>query len=106
MMGNIVYKAKEVSVSALDLSDVPDGNYKGQYAIFPVNVKVEVIVESHKITDINILQHDNGLGSAAESITKDIQKNQSLDVDAVSGATVSSKCIVKAVENAIKEKSQ
>ncbi len=50
---------------------------------------------------ITILQHDNGLGSTAESIVNDVVKEQSLDIDTVSGATVSSKCILKAVENAI-----
>ena len=50
---------------------------------------------------ITILQHDNGLGSTAESIVNDVVQEQSLDIDAVSGATVSSKCILKAVENAI-----
>ena len=48
-----------------------------------------------------ILQHDNGLESTAESIIHDAVKEQSLSIDAVSGATVSSKCILKAVENAI-----
>lgn len=55
----------------------------------------------HLITNITILQHDNGLGSTAESIVNDVVQEQSLDIDAVSGATVSSKCILKAVENAI-----
>ncbi len=48
-----------------------------------------------------ILQHDNGLESTAESIINDAVKEQSLSIDAVSGAAVSSKCILKAVENAI-----
>lgn len=48
-----------------------------------------------------ILQHDNGLESTAESIINDAVKEQSLSIDAVSGAAVSSKCISKAVENAI-----
>ena len=47
------------------------------------------------------MQHDNGLGSSAESIVNDIIEKQSLDIDAIAGATVSSKCILKAVENAI-----
>lgn len=50
---------------------------------------------------VAILQHDNGLESTAESIIHDAVKEQSLSIDAVSGAAVSSKCILKAVENAI-----
>ncbi len=101
VMGNIVKNVKNISVSMPDLSNVQDGNYIGEYSITPVHVKVEVSVNNHQITDISILQHDNGLGSTAESIVNDIVEEQSLDIDAVSGATVSSKCILKAVENAI-----
>lgn len=57
--------------------------------------------KSHGFRNITILQHDNGLGSTAESIVNDVVQEQSLDIDAVSGATVSSKYILKAVENAI-----
>ncbi len=101
VMGNMVKNVKNISVSMPDLSNVQDGNYIGEYSITPVHVKVEVSVNNHQITDISILQHDNGLGSTAESIVNDIIEEQSLDKDAVSGATVSSKCILKAVENAI-----
>lgn len=101
VMGNMVKNVKNISVSMPDLSNVQDGNYIGEYSITPVHVKVEVSVNNHQITDISILQHDNGLGSTAESIVNDIVEEQSLDKDAVSGATVSSKCILKAVENAI-----
>lgn len=41
------------------------------------------------------------VGSTAESIVNDVVEEQSLGIDAVSGAAVSSKCILKAVENAI-----
>lgn len=101
VMGNMVEKVQNISASIPSLRNIQDGNYIGEYSITPVHVKVEVSVSNHQITNIVILQHDNGLGNTAESIVNDIVKKQSLDVDAVSGATVSSKCILKAVENAI-----
>lgn len=100
---NMVRNVQHISVSMPDLSVMQDGNYIGEYSISPVYVKVEVSINNHQITDIVILQHGNGLGSAAESIVNDVMKKQSLDIDAVSGATVSSKCILKAVENAIEK---
>ena len=39
--------------------------------------------------------------SKAEKIVNDVISEQSSEVDAVSGATVSSKCIIKAIENAL-----
>ena len=101
IIGNMVRNVQNISVSMPDLLNVQDGNYIGEYSITPVHVKVEVSVSNHRITNITILQHDNGLGSTAESIVNDVMEEQSLEIDAVSGATVSSKCILKAVENAI-----
>lgn len=100
-MENMIRNVQNISVSMPDILDIQDGDYIGEYSIAPVHVKVEVLVSNHQITNIAILQHDNGLGSKAESIVNDVVKEQSLDVDAVSGATVSSKCILKAIENAI-----
>lgn len=100
-MGNMVRNVQNISVSMPGLSNVQDGNYIGEYSIAPVHVKVEVSVSNHQITNITIMQHDNGLGSTAESIVNDVVEEQSLDIDAVSGVTVSSKCILKAVDNAI-----
>lgn len=101
VMGNMVRNVHNISVSMPDLSNIQDGDYIGEYSITPVHVKAEISVSNHQIANITILQHDNGLGNAAESIVNDVVEEQSLDVDAVSGATVSSKCILKAVESAI-----
>ena len=101
IVGNMVRNVQNISVSMPDLLNVQDGNYIGEYSITPLHVKVEVSVSNHRMTNITILQHDNGLGSTAESIVNDVMEEQSLEIDAVSGATVSSKCILKAVENAI-----
>ncbi len=100
-IGNMVRNVQSMPVSMPDVSNIQDGNYIGEYAIPPVHVKVEVSVSNHQIANIVLLQHDNGLGSSAESIVNDIIEKQSLDIDAIAGATVSSKCILKAVENAI-----
>lgn len=101
IMGYMVRNVRDISVSMPDLSYIQDGDYIGEYSITPVHVKVEVTVRNHQIKNVTILQHDNGLGSTAESIVDDVVKQQSLDIDAISGATVSSKCILKAVENAL-----
>lgn len=48
-----------------------------------------------------MLEHQNGLGKKAGIINKSVIDNQTLKVDSVSGATVSSKVILKAIENAL-----
>lgn len=102
VIGNLTAQdAKNISLSMPDLSDMQNGEYIGEYSIAPVFVKVEVSIYEHQITNITILQHDKGLGTPAERIVNDVVDAQSLDIDAVSGATVSSKCILKAIENAL-----
>ncbi len=96
-----IEKAKYLVVNDVDLSQIKDGQYIGEYSIFLVYAEVEVTIKNHDIKKIQVLKHDNGLGRNAEVIKEDIIKQKSLNVDTISGATVSSKCIMKAVEYAI-----
>ncbi len=84
-----------------DLSCIDDGVYAGSYEVFPVAVEVKVAVEDHMITDVELVKHQNGQGADAEILTEQIVEKQSLQLDAISGATYSSKVILKAVENAL-----
>ncbi len=87
------------SVKAED-GNYKDGVYEGEFAF----IKVRVTVEECKISDIEILQHGGG-GEKYENMVKDmvpaIIESQSTEVDAISGATVSSGHLKKAVENAL-----
>lgn len=83
------------------LSQLPDGVYEGSYDADMVGAKVAVTLEDGVITNIRLLEHKNDRGSAAERILQSIQQEQRIDVDAVSGATNSSKVIKKAVEQAL-----
>lgn len=96
-------KVQETSFENIRISDVPDGTYVGEYDVDFVSAKVEVTVSQGRITDIQILEHENGRGSTAEGITDTIIEEQRVDVDAVSGATSSSTVLKKAVENALLE---
>lgn len=104
IMANIesnLNKLVEMKIENTDLSKISDGIYEGSYKAFPISVKVEVIVNSHKITDIKLIKHDNGKGKSAEFILDSVIKAQSLEVDTISGATYSSKVILKAIEDAL-----
>ena len=92
---------KETIFSNLDISDVPDGVYVGEYDVDFIYAKVEVTVQNRVITNIDIVEHKNGRGSPAEIVVDRIIEEQKIDVDAVSGATNSSIVIKKAVENAL-----
>ena len=90
-----------IVISEIDVTHIPDGIYEGEYDVIYIYAKVEVTVKHGKIADINILEHRNERGGPAEKITTSIINEQKIDVDAVSGATNSSRVIKKAVENAL-----
>lgn len=92
---------KKVKINEVPISQVADGKYVGEAQIKPVSAKVNVQVENGKITDIEIKDHMTGLGKNGEKIIDQIINKQSLDIDAISGATQSSVTITKAVENAL-----
>ena len=99
----IVSHAESLSVEEIDLSKVKDGKYLGHYEISPVKVSVETLIHNGKITEINLVEHFNGKGVSAEKIIDYIIEKQSLKVDCISGATVSSVAIKKAVEDSLTE---
>ncbi|MGE4531611.1 MAG: FMN-binding protein, partial [Acidithiobacillus sp.] len=87
--------------SDITLSAIADGSYTGEFGAGPVYVKAQVTVKNGVMTEIMLLEHDNGKGSAAEGIVDKMLQSQTTNVDLVSGATYSSKVIRKAVENAL-----
>lgn len=93
----------EIAFDNINISDVADGIYFGECDVNFIYAKVEVTVESGEIISIDILEHKNGRGKSAESVVNEIVNEQKIDVDAVAGATNSSKVIKKAVENAIRK---
>ena len=103
LMNKEMAKAKEelLSIDSPDLSFVQNGTYTGNYETPLVKVSVEVEVFDHRIKTIQITRHDNGKGKAAESIVDDMERKNSVDVELVSGATMSSLVIRAAVIDAL-----
>ncbi len=87
----------------VDMNTVADGVYQGEADARLVFVRVEVSVKDHRIEDIKILEHKNGMGGKAESITEEMIEKNSYEVDAISGATFSSEVIKSAVSKALKK---
>ncbi|NLL91804.1 MAG: FMN-binding protein [Ruminococcaceae bacterium] len=94
----IVYDANSVAIENVDFSQIADGEYAGSYKNFVVEASVKTTVKDGKITHIEMLEHFNGWGEEAEKVIDYIIEEQSLQVDSISGATVSSVAIKKAVE--------
>lgn len=101
-VGEYKRAVKETTIEEVNISDIPDGVYIGEYDVNFIYAKVEVDVSGGKIIDVRILEHRQERGKAAETVANEIVDEQRIDVDTVSGATNSSIVIKKAVEVALK----
>lgn len=95
-------------MDTLDLRRLKDGTYIGQDTVVipPCSVKLAITVKYGKITDIKILSHFVSYplaGRAYDIVPKRIIEKQSLDVDAVTAATVSTNNIKRAIFIALEE---
>lgn len=88
----------------LDYVKLVDGVYEGNYRGGPNKALVKVTIKNNTIVNIEIVEHQAWKGKKAElPILKRIIENQSTDVNAVSGATNSSRVIMNAVQKAIEK---
>lgn len=106
------YAAKALTINDIDLGKIADGTYKGVYngpfeskKMGGFTVTVEVIVASNKIVAININEAETSKRPLiAKKLVQKVIEKQSLKVDAQSGASISSKSILKAIEIALTAK--
>lgn len=89
------------AVATVALGNVKDGIYEGAAETPLIKVTVEVTVQDHKLKDIRLLRHENGQEAPAEAMIPDMLLRNTSEVDAVSGATMSSKAIRAAVRDAL-----
>lgn len=97
------YDIKHVEVNPIAFSEVEDGTYHGEYDLFLVKTKVTAKVKDGVLKSLVLDEHVNGRGEVAEPIVERILQEQTMEVDMVTGATASSKAILKALEDALNE---
>jgi len=94
---------RKLVVSDISPASVRDGTYEGEQKSGLVTARVEVVVKDGAVTSVKILEHRHGPGHGADAIVDRVIAAQSLKVDAVSGATSSSKVMLKAIETALEK---
>ncbi|MCY3036244.1 FMN-binding protein [Aerococcus urinae] len=83
-----------------------NGSYEASAKGQMNDITLEVIVNNNKIENIKIIKADEtpGIGDIAlERIPKVIIQEQSVEIDTVSGATVTSNAVISAVTEALTE---
>jgi uncharacterized protein with FMN-binding domain len=100
-------EARNVSLNGVDFNSLIDGEYTGSYegGMFKWRANtVKVVVSEGKLSEIEPISGviDQGKGST-KMLYDRVIANQSLMVDTISGATLTSKGYLKAVEIALSQ---
>jgi uncharacterized protein with FMN-binding domain len=90
-------------INDVKLSAVKDGIYNGKYKNGRWTNEVNLTVKDHKITNIDLVKD---VLFPKPEVTKElfnnVVKEQNINVDAISGSTITSKAYLKSIENALK----
>lgn len=92
----------QVEISNIDLRKIDDGIYNGKFSSGRWTNEVSVAVKDHQITGIEIIK-DVTIPKPewTQQLFNSVIDQQDIDVDVISGATVTCKAYLKAIENAL-----
>ncbi len=90
-------------IGEADAAGIADGTCEGAYDGARWSTSVSVTVKDGKITDIKVVKTPTfSKPETINELTERVIEAQSTGVDVVSGATLDSKAVLKAVENALR----
>jgi uncharacterized protein with FMN-binding domain len=101
-----IYRAvAKLVIPHIDLSKVKDGSYSGKFLYADVRVTADVNVSGGKITGFssNVSYSNKYVKKGLKGIITRVLKEQKNNVDAVTGATTTSKAVMKALLDALKK---
>ena len=99
------------TVGVVDFARVPDGTYAAVYRVVPPfgkfavyrRVSVEVAVSGGKVTGIRVVSPEE-MRENLQPLVDRVVDEQSLQVDAITAGSWSSKALLKAVETAVEDR--
>jgi len=93
---------RQMPIYDVDLATVPDGAYEGSFEHKGFTYEVRTTVAGRRIVKIDVLKNrTSSYARKAEGVIPRVIAKQTPNVDAVTGATKSSKILLKAVENSL-----
>lgn len=94
---------QRLPLQGINLADVADGEYAGTYSAGRWTNTVNVHVRDHQITAIDMVDDVGAafITNCSDEVFQRVIAAQNTQIDAVSGATVTSKAYLKAIENAL-----
>lgn len=97
----MLLRPRVLNVGTVDLDGISDGTYVGVCQNKILFAVVQVAVSEHRIVDARVLWHKASYLPQANAVASGVVNGQSLDVDAISGATLTRSTVLKAIENAL-----
>lgn len=92
---------RKMTVDPVDLSKIADGAYTGSFTRGRFSYSVEVTLKDHRIEAVKSTGAGQAMGAVMQQIFDRIVQDQSVVVDTVSGASLTTRAAAKAVENAL-----
>ncbi|PKL26231.1 MAG: hypothetical protein CVV46_15410 [Spirochaetae bacterium HGW-Spirochaetae-2] len=94
----------EMEIHDVDLSRYPDGVYRGDFTYNNFTYIVDTYVRAHAYEDIDVVANkDSGRARAAAAVVDRVLEEQTLLVDVVSGASHTSKALLKSIERGFED---
>lgn len=91
-----------VVINPVNLSEIKDGVYNGRNDFGMWTNELNVTVANNKITNIEIVKDVKIVSpELSTKLFQNVIEEQNIDVDVVSGGTVTSKAYLKSIENAL-----
>ena len=95
---------RNMEIAHVDPSRLPDGSYVGEAADASFTYKVKVQIDGGLMTGVEAVENRKNLyAMVAEGVFAKAINLQSPDVDGITGATTTSRVLLKAVEDALKK---
>lgn len=94
-------EASSLPFHNVQLEQIADGSYKGKTYTSFLHLQLEVIIENHKIKEINVIENDGIDGEKARSIIQKMIEQNSIVVPAVKGAELGSLVYISCVSTAL-----
>jgi len=92
---------RNLAVNNVSLENLPDGVYAGSFKGGRFSHSVEVTIKDNRIVDIRKIKPSKPAEKLYRQIYDRVIEEQSLTIDAVSGASVTTNTALKAIENAL-----
>jgi uncharacterized protein with FMN-binding domain len=102
--GYLQDRVRKMQIENTDLKGLKDGKYPGNADIGGYRYRVEVVIRKGRIAEITAVDNRKSkYAGYAEGVFRKIIRDQNANTDAVTGATTTSKALMKAVANALRK---